>query len=99
MSLLLPPQGSELRGLFDPMDLLDPAKLPTADTACQRTGAMRHADPAVQSVNWLAIRRGHVVLLATDGDTVQELWSFGTTADAGIIPPANVQHLRAVFSQ
>jgi hypothetical protein len=85
MSLLLPPKGSPLRGLFSPMDLIDAPRCMEYFDVVGTTRRMRERDPAVQSVNWLCRKDGYIVLLATDGDTHEVLWSFGTLADAGIV--------------
>jgi hypothetical protein len=96
MSLLLPPQGSDLRGLFSPIDLIDPKAIQTVAQANAIAAAMRAADPTIQSVNFIAKNAHDVLLLSTDGTTAVTLWVFGTLADAGLAPAKPAGHLSLV---
>jgi hypothetical protein len=84
MSLLLPPTGSDLRGLFEIMDLLEPASIITIERAREIAAAARAFDPAVQSMNFIARTTDSIVLLTTDGTSEKLLWRFGSLVDAGL---------------
>ena len=80
MSLLLPPQSSELRNMFSVYDLLPDAimKLPRFDQAISSARRFLSTEKLARSVQSLCIRaNGHIVLVQVGKrGAVKTLWDF-----------------------
>jgi len=78
MSLLLPPQGSPVRDLFEVSDLADYMKLPTFRQALTNARAYMRAQRGARAVNTLCMRaNGDIELLRVTRRAFLTLFNFG----------------------